>query len=857
MGFVSPLDGREYESVRSLRMSKTGAVTATPKLLDAEHGGSIAEGRDEVDKFLRQSMGFGDSAVDLKSIFADVIGVPQGRLTADFIDTPQARKAKFDPLLGTQDYRGAFNGLRQPLKLLGDRRVKLNATLAALEERLKDMPRVIEAISVKQVEAASVEAVHDQAIADLDRARTVTGALTFRKESLDGLRAMVNAGTETLRLHQDAFAMTDERVQLAQLAAALASASADDSAEFRATEKAYRELDRRLAEFHRLSAEAGLAEARQRAQQNLYDLAQAELAKLSNLHARLPDLERDAGVQVKLEAQLNEARAHGRTLKSAMGRFAHIDVELGFQLGSKDEYERRIAQAREHLELAAEAPGLQTRIVEVASAIAGIDAAITDLEPFKVLVERLAAEVVEEQVELASLDSWIADLHVVGRLQRALERAIKRGTLLIEMCGARLEAADSTKREQLDEVLQDTRERHDLARRAIDLTSRIPLWEGQVKQLSERIKVQKMQKAGAKSDVDAARDAQSEVDALQKCIDGLGSPPPRVALEVVKTRLGSEAAVLDERAEAYRMIQQHNARFVDQTEKLAPFGDIRHEVARLGRVLDALLPSHERHLKDSALAETLPGLLEERNASQAKTDAAAQSLDCLNRELDEQAQLFRPASLVKAHNNESALQTRVGVLQSRGERLAADLKALADEQLELRDVAHRGELARDEDKCTASIERVARLLRESLHDAGPQVTKAMVSGVSNAANEIFCEIMGGYGQVLQWDEEYGIWLETGEHRRSFRQLSGGEQITAALAVRLALLKDLLRIDTAFLDEPTQNLDATRRENLAEQIQRITGFAQLFVISHDDTFERLLQSVIHVEKPAGASRARVQ
>jgi exonuclease SbcC len=100
-------------------------------------------------------------------------------------------------------------------------------------------------------------------------------------------------------------------------------------------------------------------------------------------------------------------------------------------------------------------------------------------------------------------------------------------------------------------------------------------------------------------------------------------------------------------------------------------------------------------------------------------------------------------------------------------------------------------------------------------------------------------------------------LESGGYRRSFRQLSGGEQITAALSVRLALLRDLLRIDTAFLDEPTQNLDATRRENLAEQIQRLSGFSQLFVISHDDTFERLLQSVIHVEKVNGVSRISLQ
>ena len=304
-------------------------------------------------------------------------------------------------------------------------------------------------------------------------------------------------------------------------------------------------------------------------------------------------------------------------------------------------------------------------------------------------------------------------------------------------------------------------------------------------------------------------------------------------------------------------MRQYEARVVGVNEKLVPFGDLPGEVARLGRVLDELKPVHERHLQDSARADTLPGLLEEREALDAKVDEAAQSQDSLRQELEEQDALFLPVSLVRARENESVLQTHVGALQSRTQRLTADLEALAHEQLGLRHVANRGAAKRVEGERLESLTRVTRLIRESIRDAGPEVTKALVSGVSNAANGIFCEIMGSYGQVLQWDEEYGIWLETGEHRRSFRQLSGGEQITAALAVRLALLKDLLRIDTAFLDEPTQNLDATRRENLAEQIQRITGFSQLFVISHDDTFERLLQSVIHVEKRDGASRVRVQ
>jgi len=72
-------------------------------------------------------------------------------------------------------------------------------------------------------------------------------------------------------------------------------------------------------------------------------------------------------------------------------------------------------------------------------------------------------------------------------------------------------------------------------------------------------------------------------------------------------------------------------------------------------------------------------------------------------------------------------------------------------------------------------------------------------------------------------------------------------------VRLALLKKLSALNIAFFDEPTQNMDELRRMNLAEQIRRVRGFDQLIVISHDDTFEQGLDSIIRLKKVDGETR----
>ena len=110
---------------------------------------------------------------------------------------------------------------------------------------------------------------------------------------------------------------------------------------------------------------------------------------------------------------------------------------------------------------------------------------------------------------------------------------------------------------------------------------------------------------------------------------------------------------------------------------------------------------------------------------------------------------------------------------------------------------------------------------------------------------MYREITGNAERTLKWTDDYGISLEENGYDRPFINLSGGEQMAAAVSVRLALLKQLSDVRIAFFDEPTTNMDAERRENLATQIGNIKHFDQLFVISHDDTFEGYVDNVLNV------------
>lgn len=147
----------------------------------------------------------------------------------------------------------------------------------------------------------------------------------------------------------------------------------------------------------------------------------------------------------------------------------------------------------------------------------------------------------------------------------------------------------------------------------------------------------------------------------------------------------------------------------------------------------------------------------------------------------------------------------------------------------------------------------AKFIRETLRDSAQHIVLELIGEISEEANNLYCAIMDDFSQELRWGEDYGIIVKESGEEKNFHQLSGGEKMGAALALRLALLKMLSNSDFVFLDEPTANMDEIRRENLSEQIMNIKGFKQIFVISHDDTFNEKYGHVVKIEKLNGESR----
>jgi exonuclease SbcC len=179
------------------------------------------------------------------------------------------------------------------------------------------------------------------------------------------------------------------------------------------------------------------------------------------------------------------------------------------------------------------------------------------------------------------------------------------------------------------------------------------------------------------------------------------------------------------------------------------------------------------------------------------------------------------------------------------------LLAELDSQLAiLETVAEKRDRIQTDLKQKEKIRKFISFARKVYKEAGPRITERYVQTISREADRLFRELLNRPNVALEWTRDYEILIQEGAHNRRFINLSGGEQMCAALAVRLALLRVLADIDIAFFDEPTTNMDRPRRESLADAIANIKSFRQLFVISHDDTFEKVTENVILVEREPG-------
>jgi exonuclease SbcC len=293
-----------------------------------------------------------------------------------------------------------------------------------------------------------------------------------------------------------------------------------------------------------------------------------------------------------------------------------------------------------------------------------------------------------------------------------------------------------------------------------------------------------------------------------------------------------------------------------QEQALQAYAGLEQVLAEVNECLEQNKKTYQAYLANQKTAsvhvqrleflETIRGQHTAQTALCAKLDTEWQAAQA-RYDAEQHAQLRN--EIEQLGHEIARLDAQLDEWHRRHNELESEILQLRQQQVILD--ASRQELAR-----LNHLAEVLKFVREGIRQAGPQVVRQRVKAISHSADRIFQDIIEAPSLRLSWDETYAIKVFCRREERLFNQLSGGEQMAAAIAVRLALMIQMSDLRILFLDEPTANLDDTRRDKLADRITSLEGLQQIFVITHDDAFRRDTHHFIQVSKQDGVSIVQV-
>lgn len=811
--FESGLDERHYTVYRD---TGTGYY-----VFDQRLGARVADKKEEVQRFLWSHLGV-EPGTDLESLFRRAIGVPQGTFTAIFLETPNERKRAFDKLLKVEEYRLGAEKLLQTSRYLEQRINDASLKISRAEGELARFELVREsarlfAQEVERFSAALAETERDfqlklKELSVFDAAEKLVAGL---RKTLDDL-----AAAETnARLFQSQKA---EEVRQSKLAEERVSSVTEDHRKHLSMIERLADLEKNRAARDRIADSQRKNEAQLitcRAEQKAFA---EKLENVARARATISELEPKVARQVELESKRDELLKKSAVIKGREAEATRLRAKIE-DLREKYRLNRvELETAEKMSEAAKEYEKLRKRDEELTRSIAALRVRLDHDEKFQAEVRNGLCPILSEKClnlkEGQTLETFLSDRFVAVRAEIA---------------------SAETEHRKLAESLRNAREAERIAasletlrRLDADITA-----EG--KKLAADLEPVEKEIAERGAVV-------RELGETEKLIDELGDPRGRIRIFEAETR--AEPALRAEMDSLSQRIAALEAEASSIAGSLSAFSGIDEQWRDAAAERDRTLNAHREFLVNETLASQLGEREKILADATKKAESIAGDIRKAENELGEAVKGYDADAHSELRSASVGLDRQLTETKIHLANAERQKKEATDEIARLEKIRETLRDDFNERDRQIKIFEATDFIRETLKKSAPLVAKNYIFLVSIEANQLYREISGRADQTLKWAEDYGILLEENGYERPFQSLSGGEQMSAALSVRLALLKQMTDIRLAFFDEPTTNMDAERRERLAEEISRIAEkqtFDQLFVISHDDTFEGYADHVLTV------------
>jgi exonuclease SbcC len=594
--------------------------------------------------------------------------------------------------------------------------------------------------------------------------------------------------------------------------------------------------------------------------------------------------------------QLDEVRALVRQVASAATRLSELRVTRASITSAKENASKELQQLDE---ASARVTQLSPKAAEHSQLIEALSQLKLDQQRYRAGLERIKATEELIQTKRLAAKELEAELKEHGALQvraERLETLLREYDQLARKVGE-LDGHKKQMEKDLDSLLKGVcpytsdrcesieerghRHEHELEAIRVELAllqserdigasaittargaaSQLQLLDGKRRELElklEQIDTLRRELADERDSVQAIGDNLASIKSLEERIEALKSSAEEYqslayALKKSDRRaLASRLAELSQRDEALQSdIEEAESIIAHLTEQ----GGDEALAARLEHELRELQENYDSYRASVSLAANLEG-------ARARHDDCVRDLAALNErrqklagDIEAKSRLYDAAEHLRIEKDSLETSQRLNEMRGIASQLNKQIEDLKPHEADL--------VVKREDLMALDVElneiaadgKFFDEIRDSFKNLSamrPLYTKK----VSQHAARHWRQMVNDESQ-LHWQEDYLVFKADGGNVISLYEMSGGEKVSACLAVRLAMQETLSGLGLFILDEPTIHLDEERCDSLARQIGAIKGLNQVIVISHDDTFHAYTQQQITIRKDPSSHASVVE
>ena len=294
-------------------------------------------------------------------------------------------------------------------------------------------------------------------------------------------------------------------------------------------------------------------------------------------------------------------------------------------------------------------------------------------------------------------------------------------------------------------------------------------------------------------------------------------------------------------------IEEFNSKIILDVDK--NIEKIKIEIQNLEKNQTSFKSSHDIYLENKSQADSLNSIQAKLEKSRQEIKKLEESEKILIEEIQNSEKSLSEISIddckeknTLLKNRENELSKSLGSVEEKIVNLNKSLEKISEQEIKLKDAQKK--LKKLENKL-----KKANLIRNEIGQMGRYISKYMLTNISNYASVNFNKITGR-SERIEWSndekDKYAVYLVGQDRKIPFEQLSGGEQVSVAIAIRGTMTQYFTNSKFMILDEPTNNLDTERKKLLAEYVGEIlNNLDQSIIVTHDDTFREMAERIIEL------------